>query len=227
MSICKKIAFQNFKGFSFSDASITLLMCFSLSFCPPALGFEKLELGETVRVACLKLNVYSMPTAFSEITSKKKFGSSLKIMELLSIFELPNSDYSSRKKLEQAAFRAKKRGKSVNPITKKDYTRASWVLVGTGEYVQASCLVNENLFEEQTEELAEAKVIAVITQKAKRNFSEEEEGDLRAMKGVAGKALGGKADFELIDEIIAKTQGKIDLQYLKQFRKEGNLGEFK
>ena len=99
MSICKKIAFQNFKGFSFSDASITLLMCFSLSFCPPALGFEKLERGETVRVACLKLNVYSMPTAFSAITSKKKLCSSLKIMELLSIFELPNSDYSSRIKL--------------------------------------------------------------------------------------------------------------------------------
>ena len=107
MSICKKIAFQNFKGFSFSDASITLLMCFSLSFCPPALGFEKLELGETVRVACLKLNVYSMPTAFSEITSKKKF-TQFENNGTIKYLRITQFRLQLKKKIGKAAFRAKK-----------------------------------------------------------------------------------------------------------------------
>ena len=91
----------------------------------------------------------------------------------------------------------------------------------------ASCLVGKKLFDEQTLEIAEEKVVAIITKKAKRNFSEEEDGDLRAMRGAAGKAAGGKADFATIDKLISNAQGQLDPAEQKAFRQAGRRGEFK
>ena len=76
-------------------------------------------------------------------------------------------------------------------------------------------------------EIAEKKVAAVITTKAKRNFSEEEDGDLRAMRGAAGKAVGGKANFAAIDQLISDAQGRINPATERVFRQSGHLGEYK
>jgi len=71
------------------------------------------------------------------------------------------------------------------------------------------------------------KVEKIASGKAKRNFSEDESGDMTAMRGAAGKAKGGPADYAKIDKFIDNSQGIVDFNNLIEFRKVGKLGEFK
>ena len=50
---------------------------------------------------------------------------------------------------------------------------------------------------------------------------------MRAMRGAAGGATGGKANFNLIDILITGSQGKVSVESLTEFRRSGRLGEFK
>ncbi|MDF1746992.1 MAG: hypothetical protein P1V19_25095, partial [Gimesia sp.] len=62
--------------------------------------------------------------------------------------------------------------------------------------------------------------------KAKRNFSEDESGDMTAMRGAAGKAKGGKADYETIDKLANAVKGTFNFDAHNQFRQQGSLGEY-
>jgi len=207
-----------------AGATTILTLAASLSV---AAAFEKLTTGQQAHIACKTAPVYSAPTAFSPMTGSKAFGDVVTISKLACIFALPDSDYQSRKKLEQASARARKQGQAPQTITKADYSRPTWAKIGAKQYVPASCLVGAALFKEQVLETAEKKVAAVITTKAKRNFSEEENGDLRAMRGAAGKAVGGKANFVAIDQLIGDAQGRLDPATQQAFRQAGHLGEYK
>ena len=192
-----------------------------------AAAFEKLTVGQKAHIACKSTLVYSAPTVFSPTTGSKTFGNIVKITKLDAFFTLPDSDYQSRKKLEQANVRAKKQGQTPKLITEADYTRSAWAKIGTKKYVPTSCLVRAALFKDQVMEIAENKVAAVVTTKAKRNFSEDEDGDLRAMRGAAGRAVGGKANFAAIDQLINDAQGRINPATERAFRQSGYLGEYK
>ena len=205
---------------------ITAMMTLAISLSM-AVAFEKLTVGQKAHIACKTTLVYSAPTVFSPIAGSKTFGDAVKITKLAAIFALPESDYQSRKKLEEANARARKQGQTPKAITEADYTRPAWAKIGTKKYVPTSCLVGTALFKEQVLEIAEKKVAAVITTKAKRNFSEDEDGDLRAMRGAAGKATGGKANFAMIDQFIGDAQGRINPATAKAFRRAGHLGEYK
>ena len=205
---------------------VTLIMTLAASLSV-ATAFEKLTSGQQAHIACKNVSVYSAPTAFSPMSGGKVFGDVVIITKLTGMFTLPDSDYQSRKKLEQASARARKQGQTPQTITKADYTRPTWAQIGTQQYVPASCLVGAALFKEQVMETAEKKVAAVITTKAKRNFSEEEDGDLRAMRGAAGEAVGGKANFAAIDQLIADAQGRLNPTAQQAFRQAGHLGEYK
>ena len=50
---------------------------------------------------------------------------------------------------------------------------------------------------------------------------------MTAMRGAAGKAKGGKADYEAMDALISAAQGSFDLGSHETFRRNGKLGEFK
>ncbi len=194
---------------------------------PPAAAFEKLKEGQTAFIACRTVNLHTNPSALSPIKAVLSFGDKVTVQQLANIFELPDSDYHSLVKLKEANARAQKQGKTPIDIQKTDHTRAAWIKIGTQKFLPASCVVGEKLFDQQTLKIAQEKVVAIITKKAKRNFSEEEDGDLRAMRGAAGKAVGGKADFATIDKLISDAQGKIDVAIQRAFRKAGRLGEFK
>ena len=205
---------------------VTAIMTLVISL-PMAGAFEKLTVGQKAHIACKTTPVYSAPTVFSPMTGSKTFGDIVKITKLAAIFTLPESDYQSRKKLEQANARARKQGQTPKTITEADYTRSAWAKISNKEYVPTSCLVGTALFKDQVIEIAEKKVAAVVTTKAKRNFSEDEDGDLRAMRGAAGKAVGGKANFAAIDQLISDAQGRINPAAERVFRQSGHLGEYK
>ena len=207
---------------------VPLAVTFSIVFHPAAQAVEQFSVGNNVRVACQNMAVYAAPSAMGVPVSRLGFGTSLSVQSLNSPYLLPDSDYKSKKKLEQQAkSMAGEEGKP-RIIKPEEYTRHSWVGIGASEFVPASCLVSEKNFDAQTIERAEEKVAALASGKAKRNFSEEEEeGDMRAVRGAAGSAKGGVADYAGIDSIIGQSQGIYDPVALMEFRKVGGLGEFK
>ena len=156
------------------------------------------------------------------------FGKQIKVQGLERQFELPDSDFSSKKSLTlKEESDASGADRDVQPIDPKEYTRAAWVKIGQQKYVSNSCLVSKGNLDGQDEKVASEKVEKIASGKAKRNFSEDESGDMTAMRGAAGKAKGGPADYAKIDKFINNSQGIIDFNNLIEFRKVGKLGEFK
>ena len=191
-----------------------------------ALAFERINEGDTVYVACKSLIVYEKPTAFSTMVRSYKFGDKLNVKGLKQLFPLPATDFSSKEFLEKRekedAAREERRPQS---IPEEKYMRAAWLQLKDG-YGAASCLVQQDLFSSQTEEEVLKRVEALASGKAKRNFSEDESGDMTAMRGAAGKAKGGKADYETIDKLANVVKGTFNLDAHNQFRQQGSLGEY-
>ena len=190
------------------------------------IAFERINQGDTVYVACESLRVYEKPTAFSKVVRSYKFGDKLSVKGLEQLFPLPATDFSSRefleKREEEDAAREERRPQ---PIPEEKYMRAAWLQLMDG-YGAASCLVRQELFSSQTEEEVLKRVEALASGKAKRNFSEDESGDMTAMRGAAGKAKGGKADYETIDKLANAIQGTFDIDAHNIFRQQGSLGEY-
>ena len=213
---------RQYCGYCVSLAAKFLIFCH-----PTAQAVEQLSVGDNVRVACENMAVYAAPSAMGVPVSQMEFGKSVSVQSLNSPYILPDSDFKSKKKLEQQAKNMAGEG-TPRTIKPEEYTRHSWVGIGVSEFVPTSCLVSEKNFNAQTIERAEEKVAALASGKAKRNFSEEEEeGDMRAVRGAAGSAKGGVADYAGIDSIIGRSQGVYNPVALMEFRKVGGLGEFK
>ena len=79
----------------------------------------------------------------------------------------------------------------------------------------------------QTPENVKKRVEALSAQQAKKNFSEDEAGDMTAMRGVAGKAKGAQANYGKVDRLIEANEKNLDYEKIQFFRKNGRLGEFR
>jgi hypothetical protein len=89
-------------------------------------------------------------------------------------------------------------------------------------------MVKEPLFRKQDPAIAEEKMKEFSGKKAKKGFSEEEEGEVTAMKGAAGKAKRkhGRTDYQSFDDYL-KAMTPLDyMEELAEFRKAGQLGEY-
>lgn len=192
-----------------------------------AMGIERFEPGDDAYAACKIVVLYEGATTFSKPIKPIKFGKILKVRAVEAIFELPSTDFFSKKVLEQEEEElAMEQDREPEQISPELYTRAAW-LKFDGGYGPASCFVSEDLFKSQNPKEAQKRVEALAASKAKRNFSEGESGDMTAMRGAAGKAKGGKANYAAIDEIISAVATASDLNGDKTFRRTGKLGEFK
>ena len=204
------------------------IIVFGVFYSFKAFAFEKVSVGSTMYNACKNLHVHEKPTAFSNKVKTISFGQQIKAKGLERQFELPDSDFSSKKSLtRKEESDASGADRDAQPIDPKEYTRAAWVKIGVGQFVSNSCLVSKGNLDGQDEKVASEKVEKIASGKAKRNFSEDESGDMTAMRGAAGKAKGGAADYAKIDKFINNSQGIVDFNNLIEFRKVGKLGEFK
>ena len=204
------------------------IIVFGVFYSFKAFAFEKVSVGSTMYNACKSLHVHEKPTAFSKKVKTITFGKQIEVKGLERQFELPDSDFSSKKSLTlKEESDASGADRDAQPIDPKEYTRAAWVKIGAGQFVSNSCLVSKGNLDGQDEKVASEKVEKIASGKAKRNFSEDESGDMTAMRGAAGKAKGGPADYAKIDKFINNSQGIIDFNNLIEFRKVGKLGEFK
>ena len=192
-----------------------------------AVGFERLNVGDTVFVACQNIFVHEKPSIFSAKIKTLKFGDRLNVIGLTKLFTLPASDASSRETLErEEKDDAEQEDREIRPVSAELYTRASWLQFTNG-YSPASCFVTKQLMKTQTIEKVKQKVNALSAKQAKRNFSEDEKGDMTAMRGVAGKAKGAQADYVKVDKLIEENQQKLDSEIFQAFRRNGRLGEFR
>lgn len=206
------------------------VLLLSLSFVMStsvAVGFERLNAGDTVFVACKNIFVHKKPSVFSAKIKTLKFGDRLNVIGLTKLFTLPASDASSKETLErEEEDDAEQEDREIRPVSAELYTRASWLQFTNG-YSPASCFVTKQLMKTQTIEKVKQKVNALSAKQAKRNFSEDEKGDMTAMRGVAGKAKGAQADYVKVDELIKENQQKLDSGIFQAFRRNGRLGEFR
>ena len=192
-----------------------------------AMGIERFEPEDDAYAACKIVILYEAATTFSKPIKAIKFGKKLKVRAVEGIFELPSTDFFSKKVLElEEEELAMEQDREPEQISPERYTRAAWLKFSNG-YGPASCFVSKNLFKSQNPKEAQKRVEALAASKAKRKFSEGESGDMTAMRGAAGKAKGGKANYTAIDEIISTLATASDLNADKTFRRTGKLGEFK
>lgn len=210
----------------FRKAVLLLSLPFVMS-TSVAVGFERLNAGDTVFVACKNIFVHKKPSVFSAKIKTLKFGDRLNVIGLTKLFTLPASDASSKETLErEEEDDAEQEDREIRPVSAELYTRASWLQFTNG-YSPASCFVTKQLMKTQTIEKVKQKVNALSAKQAKRNFSEDEKGDMTAMRGVAGKAKGAQADYVKVDELIKENQQKLDSGIFQAFRRNGRLGEFR
>jgi len=207
-------------------SSIFGLIALGIGTSQEAYAIEQLSAGDRVRVACTSAPVYSAPSAFGMPGGSIEFGKTVTISALEGAFELPDSDFQSKKQLELQS--ESREGEEPPKVEVERYTRYSWAEIGSSRFIPTSCLVSEKNFGDQTIKRAEEKVRELASAKAKRNFSEnEDEGDLRAVRGAAGGAKGGAADYATIVRLIEHAQGVYDQSTLMVFRQAGGLGEYK
>ena len=89
------------------------------------------------------------------------------------------------------------------------------------------CLVTKEVFKRQAPEAALKNATVADLKGGSRGFTEEEEGDLVAMRGAGGEAKGGKAKYERLDKLLKKAPEYNPQPVLEEFRRNGQLGEFK
>ena len=154
-----------------------------------------------------------------------KFGAKVKVAGLRVCLSCPLLTTRHESFGAAGAVQRRERGSTPEADSSEKYTRAAWLKV-EGGYAAASCLVTSDLIGSQTKEEVLERVEKLAAGKAKRNFSEDESGDMTAMRGAAGKAKGGKADYQTMDRLINAAQGTFDLGAHEEFRKSGRLGEF-
>ncbi len=93
-------------------------------------------------------------------------------------------------------------------------------------FVASRCLVSQALLEQQDPSQANRKAAKGSTVAAARGFSEDEDFDLIAMRGAAGKAQGGNADYAALDQFLTASAEYNPVQQYRDFRQKGRLGEF-
>jgi len=208
------------------DKRSTLVSLILLLFSSTTFGWgEGLYVGNSVFNACKSIPVLSAPNPDSRVVGQLSFGESVKVQSHEGVYELPDSDAQSlaRQKKRSSGSRNEDDAKEINP---NSYKRPAWIGIGNNKFVIAACLVDANLIKKQDPEQSQAKLASIDSSKAKKGFTEEEEGDVVVMKGAAGKAITGKPQIGTMNDYLAGLFAVDTRTQLDGFRKEGKLGEY-
>ena len=187
---------------------------------------ERLYVGNSVFNACKSIPVLSAPNPDSLVVGQLSFGESVKVRSHEGVYELPDSDAQSlaRQKKRSSSRNDEDGGKEINP---NSYKRPAWIGIGNNKFVIAACLVDADLIKKQNVEQAEAKIASIKgSSKAKKGFTDDEEGDVVVMKGAAGKAITGKPQIGTMNVYLAGLFAVDTRAQLESFRMEGKLGEY-
>ena len=204
------------KVFVVTLLSVVLLVPFSVVYA------EQFYVGNTVYNACLNLPLFESPDRDARVLGLMKFGDSANVGSVHGKYELPDSDPAS-----EAAQRARLPDRNEEDLLNSNlFRKISWAGLSGKGYANASCLVKKEFFSKQQPALAQAKIAQLSSGTGKRGFSEEEEGDLVAMQGAAGKAKRVVPNEGSAKEYLNAFFAIYEFSDNTVFRQQGGLGEF-
>ena len=211
---------------SYAKAVAPIGLCICL-ISSGAFGWgERLYVGKSAFNACKSIPVLSAPNPDSQVVGQLSFGESVKVRSHEGVYELPDSDAQSlaRQKKRSSSRNDEDGGKEINP---NSYKRPAWIGIGKNKFVIAACLIDADLIKKQDPEQSKAKVASIAgSSKAKKGFTDDEEGDVVVMKGAAGKAVSGRPQIGSMNDYLAGLFAVNTRAQLESFRKEGKLGEY-
>ena len=193
--------------------------------------------NEDLYTACRNIPLQSDSSAVSKVLLVIPFGTTVKVLKFYDYYELPKSAQKNDQAPEDDPASMGSGGEDIGghgattEEEKKEPTKVpAWAKVQAGDktgFISFRCLVDKDVLEKQDPTKALRKAQKQDVLRAGKGFSEQEDGDLVAMKGAVGKAKAGDANYKAIDEILSQPTEYNRKDVYKNFRKEGNLGEFK
>lgn len=149
------------------------------------------------------LPLHERPTGLSKTTVIVGFGTAVKVLETFS---------------------------ASSKIHEKDRA-ADWALVeclgdARRGYAPLASLVDRKVLDREDPSQAMQKIARHDVSVSGKGFTESEEGDLKAMKGLAGTAATSVADEAAIDSILSAPCEYDPCSAYTAFRKEGKTGEY-
>ena len=204
------------KVFLVTLLSVVQVVPFSVAYA------EQFYVGNTVYNACLNLPLFESPDRDARVLGLMKFGDSANVASVHGKYELPDSDPAS-----EAAQRARLPDRNEEDLLNSNlFRKISWAGLSGKGYASSSCLVKREFFAKQQPALAQAKIAQLSSGAGKRGCSEEEEGDLVAMQGAAGKAKRVLPNEGSAKDYLSAFFATYEFSDNTAFRQRGGLGEF-
>jgi len=204
-----------------SNPATPSLIALTFLFTASATVAEQFYVKNTVFNACKQLPLFAAPSVESEVVGTLNFGESVTVSSVHGKYQLPDSDPSSE------ANQRKRVGQNVDAILPGLFNQIEWAGLGARGYASANCLFKQDKFVDQNPAVAEGKISQLLSAKrARSGFSEEEQGDMTAMSGAAGKRKRSKPNQGAADDYLSASLSRFSWND-EEFRRSGGLGEFK
>lgn len=203
---------------------ILFLTCISSYLLPVNQSNAETEREKSLIMACRYLPLHSEVSGYSQPTALVGFGTPVQVTSFEKFLKvlIVQSDDEADDGTDDGMFHPEK-----PPEYEEIPTWANIEVKGQTGHVPVRCLVTKEVFKRQAPESALKKATVADLKGGGRGFSEEEEGDLVAMRGAGGEAKGGKANYERLDKLLKKAPEYNPQPVLEEFRRSGQLGEFK
>ena len=206
---------------------ILFLTCISSYLLPVNQSNAETEREKSLIMACKYLPLHAEVSGFSQPTALVGFGTPVQVTSFekcikVLIIQADDEADSAADGTDDGEFHPEK-----PPEYEEVPTWANIEVKGQTGYVPIRCLVTKEVFKRQAPEAALKNATVADLKGGSRGFSEEEEGDLVAMRGAGGEAKGGKANYERLDKLLKKAPEYNPQPVLEEFRRNGQLGEFK
>lgn len=182
------------------------------------------EIGDTCYVSSRRLPLHQSPNGYSEVLCLLPFGTPATVTSVVVPVAAPVPNESAK-------------GKGKGKGAKAQTPPAAWLKVqAAGEdgslkegYVPARCMVTERILRRQDPDRALTKVQNRKSDGAGKGFSETEEGDLQALKGMGGQAQasGAGGDHAGMDALLAAPAEYDPKDAYAEFRQQGGLAEYR
>ena len=211
----------------FNATYILFLTCILSYLLPVNQSNAETEREKSLIMACKYLPLHSEVSGYSQPTALIGFGTPVQVTSFekfikVLIVQVDDEADSVADGTDDGMFHPEK-----PPEYEEIPTWANIEVKGQTGYVPIRCLVTKEVFKRQAPESALKNATVADLKGGGRGFSEEEEGDLVAMRGAGGEAKGGKANYERLDKLLKKAPEYNPQPVLEEFRKNGQLGEFK
>jgi len=206
---------------------ILFLTCVSSYLLPVNQSNAETEREKSLIMACKHLPLHSEVSGYSKPTALIGFGTPVQVTsfeKFIKVLIVQTDDEADdiADGTDDEMFHPEK-----PPEYEEIPTWANIEVKGQTGHVPVRCLVTKEVFKRQAPESALKKATVADLKGGGRGFSEEEEGDLVAMRGAGGEAKGGKANYERLDKLLKKAPEYNPQPVLEEFRRNGQLGEFR